>query len=151
MEALFKAIKSNDLKKVKELIVNIPSREFAEFDENTTDSSGEYTALMYACEYSNSIEIIKALLEKGALVGYEISYCDNTVLKSLARGVNSDLEMLELLAKAHGEDMAYLVKGDGNSSADDVQSVDSTTMLTPIDLAEQHGKSVYVKKFKSYL
>ena len=151
MEALFKAIKSNDLKKVKELIANIPSEEFAEFDENTMNSSGEYTALMYACEYSNNIEIIKALLDKGALIGYQISYCDNTVLKSLARGVNSDLEILELLIEAHGEDMAYLVNDNGNSSADDVQTVDSRTMLTPIDLAEQHGKSSYVEKFKSYL
>jgi len=148
MDDLFEAIRNSDLDKVREITSKLPSEEI-EFDSLTCD--GKYTALMLACE-SSSLNVIKTLLEKCALLGYEIGYCDNTVLKSLARGKNSDIEILNILLEYFGEKgMPYEVQNDGNESADEVLPIDGEPSLTPIQLAEKHGKTAYLNKFKEYL
>ena len=147
MDKLFEAIKSNDLEQVNKIISDLPNG--LDFDIKT--DNGEYTALMVACEYAN-LDIINALLNKGAEVGYEIKYCDNTVLKSLSRGVNSNIDILDALINSLGEKfMRYEATNNGNESAEDFFPLDGEPSLTPIELAEKNGKTDYLNKLKEYL
>lgn len=141
VEKLFKAIKDNDVAAVKKLIQGIPRDDF----DGCTDD-GNQTALMVACEFAD-LEIIKLLLESGADVGWDLKYSADTVLKALARGKHEDLETLEVLISALGEEyMPHQICSNGNDDGEEY----GDGAESPLEIVKRLNKDMYIKRFSEF-
>ena len=141
IDKLFSAIKDNDIEAVTKLIRDIPSSEF-----NSRTSDSEKTALMLACEVS-SPEIIKLLLDSGAEAAWEMKWSSETTLKSLARGIHCDLEILELIISDYGEDcMPYEINNNGDEYGE--KGDPEIEEESPLDIVKRLDKKQFIEKFK---